>query len=504
MLCRLIWRRQTQQNSQCPSPASAPSSSYQAFCVGGGQSTFTPLDLPARGRSLSTHSDPTTAVRHELPVFMNGTRDRHVSRSQSPSPFHSISPPGSPGASRTSSPHGGRRDYRSPFGQENGADARNPAPATKAFVATCGTISGHLVSNEDHREKVLSNANHLWAQLQDRLSLAGVPVDKEQLTTRRVDVNDGHSAPPDVPSRNRTLGVKERRPLRINTEIRNKPSRRAAQAANAAEAPTDFQPLKDASAKQYKRKDSGTAVHDESSPPGDKDRNGGLVAAHEGDGADGVATTTAEQHGREPSKPVSESLPVSPTRYAQPKRPAVQDIVDELESITESYDAHTSNILGLHALDGEGISTRRRKRAASESSASHRRNHRHDPQQHNHRRRHRSGPPPLFFFERAAERDVASAAYNAGLCYERALGGAMARDLVRAVVLYRQAAVAGRHPQARYNLAVLLLRKSAAGLSGPDAALRDAEEGVGWMREAAKQGFQPAVDAMEAASSFGI
>ncbi|KAJ3168117.1 hypothetical protein HDU87_001232 [Geranomyces variabilis] len=378
------------------------------------------------------------------------------------------------------------------------------APATKAFVATCGTISGHLVSNEDHREKILLNTSHLWARLQDRLSLAGVPLDQEKPIKRRVDISDGGSAPPDLPSRNRTSGGKERRPLRINTEIRSKTARRrASQVANVAGAATDSQPSIAAPVNQYKRKDSGTAVHDDSPPPCNKGTSGGLVAAHEADCVDGAATATEQRHVQKPRKPVSESLPVSPTRYTQPKRPAVQDIVDELESITESYDAHTSNILGLHALDGEGIATRRRKRSASESSAVHRRHHRHDPQ-HQHRRRQRSGPPPLFFFERAAERDVASAAYNAGLCYERALGGATARDLVRAIVLYRQAAVAGRHPQARYNLAVLLLRKSAAGLSGPDAALRDAEEGVGWMREAAKQGFRPAVEAMEAASSFGI
>ncbi|KAJ3033826.1 hypothetical protein HDV00_005791 [Rhizophlyctis rosea] len=94
--------------------------------------------------------------------------------------------------------------------------------------------------------------------------------------------------------------------------------------------------------------------------------------------------------------------------------------------------------------------------------------------------------PPVTLFQSAAERGHAGGAYNAALCFDRGIGGAE-RDVVRALVLYRQAAYAG-HADAMFNLGVLLMG-------------RGVEEGVEWVRKAAEEGCVEAREALESVDS---
>ncbi|KNC96270.1 uncharacterized protein SPPG_09537 [Spizellomyces punctatus DAOM BR117] len=108
------------------------------------------------------------------------------------------------------------------------------------------------------------------------------------------------------------------------------------------------------------------------------------------------------------------------------------EIVEGLDVIADVHDAQVSNYLGLCALKLEREHGQKKKQ-----------------------KKEMAVTPAVEFFESAAERDSASAAYNAGLCHEYAIGGVKRVDSVRAVVLYRQAAVAG-HKAAQYNLGILL------------------------------------------------
>ncbi|KAJ3032721.1 hypothetical protein HK097_005132, partial [Rhizophlyctis rosea] len=82
---------------------------------------------------------------------------------------------------------------------------------------------------------------------------------------------------------------------------------------------------------------------------------------------------------------------------------------------------------------------------------------------------------PLHLFQAAAELGNPSAAYNAALCFHTAKGGADKVDLVRASVLYRQAAYAG-HVDAMFNLGVILVERG------------EVREGAEWIRKAAEAG----------------
>ncbi|TPX65859.1 hypothetical protein SpCBS45565_g04867 [Spizellomyces sp. 'palustris'] len=154
------------------------------------------------------------------------------------------------------------------------------------------------------------------------------------------------------------------------------------------------------------------------------------------------------------------------------------EIVEGLDVIADIHDAQVSNYLGLCALKLEREHGQEKKKMEMAVT------------------------PAVEFFESAAERDSASAAYNAGLCHEYAIGGVKRVQSVRAVVLYRQAAVAG-HKAAQYNLGILLLRRAVAETSAYSPA-KDLQEAAKWLNESALQGFLPAKKVVAVMNTYGL
>lgn len=203
--------------------------------------------------------------------------------------------------------------------------------------------------------------------------------------------------------------------------------------------------------KPLKRKDSGTVLDEATT----------AIAEAKATSAEAVVQDVqSDVH-------ISQKAPTS-----APPKPTAKEIVRELNAVTEQYDAESVNILGLKALK----SAKSKKAPASAA--------------------------PIEYFEYAAGRDHASAAYNAALCHEQGIGGVRKVDMVRAIVLYRQAAVAG-HEIAQYNLAILLLRRSAE-VSGMRRIEKDAKEAVKWLNESAAQGFEPARKALSVMKACGV
>ncbi|KAJ3280075.1 hypothetical protein HK104_000950 [Borealophlyctis nickersoniae] len=96
------------------------------------------------------------------------------------------------------------------------------------------------------------------------------------------------------------------------------------------------------------------------------------------------------------------------------------------------------------------------------------------------KRHHRHHPTPSHLFQAAAEHGHTAASYNAALCFHHGRGGAR-KDLVRATVLYRQAAYGG-HADAMFNLGVILVGDGRV------------EEGCEWVLKAAGAGCKEAQD----------
>ncbi|KAI8915244.1 hypothetical protein DFJ77DRAFT_548474 [Powellomyces hirtus] len=475
MLARLLWRRRTQPQTNSYQYQQL----YQQPQQDGGPAANHRRAFSAQPESAAT------STANDIAFFLSNCKNRPVngyaSRAQSPGPFQRISPPPSPTSSRPSSRGRGRQgEKHRPFDFEDATSA-HLTPATKAFVATCGTVAGHLVSNQEKREKVLLRAALAWEQLQDRL-ISPVPGENnlpQSPTFNRNNAKDSASAPagpqlqatgttPAAIHRGRTSGRKERPSvIKIDTTTR-RVSAIAAEDVRRRSWPLDsgavvIEPF------------TAVDVPAASAQPVPKRKDSGLeIEVNESKETTPLAAAKPSQA---PQEATPDETPSAASAKVQQKKAHVQDIVDELENITESYDARSNNILGLYTMEKHKAAGTVPKRV----------------------------PLPLDLFECAAERDHAAAAYNAGLCHERGIGGAKAVDLVRAIVLYRQAAVAGHH-LAQYNLGILLLRKSSAAAMRENsaAAAKDAEEGLKWLQASARQGFPKANDVIAAAAPFGI